>query len=153
MGMATDTQLQGAMAPLIISGKEFPAKTLTDRDYTEIDEYIKSEILAIAYSTMRQQELLPSERQEILSAAILAATKVSWYSSEGIYTMNTPKGMARLAWQMCKPGMPFNKFLAIFRTEGEIQENITRTNVIFDQLNRSENDAEVKEAPAESEKS
>lgn len=150
--MATDTQLQGAGVPLFISGKEFSARTLTDRDYTEINEYIKSEVVNIAYNTIKQQDLVQYERQELLSAAILAATQVNWFTTEGTHIMNTPKGMARLAWQMIKfyhPRTSFKSLHDLFVTADHIQENIDRVNQVFDQLNRPE--TEDKEDKGDSE--
>ena len=144
--MATVTQLQGAGTPLIISEVEYQARTLTDRDYTEIDEYIKSEIVNIAYTAMRNNNLLPSDRQEMLSASLLAATKVNWFTDEGNHIMSSAKGMARLAWQMIKhfqPKLLFSKFLEEFKKTEYLVENMQRTQQVFEDLNYVKEDKEV----------
>ena len=147
--MATETQLQGASIPLMISGIEFQARTLTDMDFTELDNYIRARIVDIAYNCIKLQDRLPSERQELLSAAILAASKVSWYTAEGSNIMNDIDGNAKMAYQMCKPKkMTYTKFLELFKQNGQAKDNIERTAMAFNELNTNldeDNKSEPKE--------
>lgn len=114
--MPTSNQLTGAPIPMKIkngTGKiqEFKASTLTDYDYAELDAFVQDEIVDI--SRRRLEDLLPSERQELMSAAIKAAAGVTWSSPEGLRILNSRKGSIRMGWQMVKehhPELDFNSF-------------------------------------------
>lgn len=136
--MATDTQLTGADYPLKLSGMEFKARTLTDRDSEEINTYIQSKVIETGKMAITS-ETSPIMRKEVLTAAISAATGLTWGSAEGSRVMATIEGMCRLAWQMIKHGnaIEFEKLMDHIRGKGPeiLRVNMEEIDSVFMILN------------------
>ncbi len=133
--MPTDTQLTGASVTMMISGQKYSARTLTDKDFAELDEYIQFCIIETARKA--SQFLSPQERKESLAAAILAATGVRWSGEEGSKVFNTVAGASYLTWAMIKHNhkVTSETFEEIFSQEKYLVDNITEMDRVFIKLN------------------
>lgn len=158
--MSTDVQLTGAGYPLPIHGKEYLARTLTDRDHAELDAYVQSEIMKITRATL-EDSMTQAERQEYISAGLLAVSGLTWGSNEGRRVMASVKGMCRLCYQMIKYYHPKEEFNTLYeyvrrvnnedREIEEVQKVIDTIDEAFLVLNTTyEKDGEV-ETSAEDE--
>ena len=98
--MPTAAQLTGASSPLRINGREFKARTLTDRDYVELDEYIQHKLLEKEKILIDKMNLSSADRMEMTQAALKNAAVASWATNEGAKIMGTIEGTARLGYQM-----------------------------------------------------
>ena len=144
--MATDVQLTGAAYPLKIHGKEYSARTLTDKDHAELDAYVQSELMRVARETLTS-DMTTEERREQLSAALSIVEGLSWGSVEGRRVMSSLKGMTRLGWQMIKhyqPKLEFEvfyehliKYNGVERDNSDIQDAINKIDETFLILNTS----------------
>lgn len=106
--------LTGASFPMHIGDRELAACSLRDKDYIELDAYIQSKIIKIAKEQL--DGLVPTERSELLQAAIKAAASSGWATPEGTKIINTVEGTLRLGWQMCRrkaPSLSFDSFLRL----------------------------------------
>ena len=134
--MPTNVQLTGATIPLTITGKDFQANPLTDRDNAELDAYVKKEIIATA---VEAAESLPKSAQEkVLDAAIRQASGISWSTDEGSQVMASLTGTIRLAYQMIKRNhdIGWEEFKDHFMSDkDELIRNIQTINRVFIELN------------------
>jgi hypothetical protein len=110
----TQPDLTGASCPLVLRNKdqntEYEAVALSRKDYDSLDLWIQSQVVTITRSAA--QELLDDgeinavQFDDMMSIASKAAIGVSLYEPAGSQVINTPKGIARLAWQMTRKHHP-----------------------------------------------
>lgn len=139
--MPTDTQLTGGTMPFVVSEQTFKARPLTDRDYAELDEYVRAHIINTARKVAAN--LSEKERRELLAAAVLAATGLRWTSEEGAKVLNTLEGAAYLSWLMVKhshKNVPFNAFYEVFSQDSFVESNLIELDRVWATLNLPEED-------------
>lgn len=142
----TPQQLTGAAIPITISGKKYQGSILSDKDYAELDSAIQDEVFEIAYRFSRRLTS-QDERSEMLQAAAKAAATSGWGTQECWKYLNSPKGQARLMWQMIKkhhPKLTWEAFFADFTRDEHIQDNLTEASIKFNAVN-----SDVSVAPGE----
>jgi hypothetical protein len=106
--------LTGAPYPLVLRHEgeetEFKAVASSDRDLDAIDRWIQSQVVAIARESLREEiasgNVTQEQYEEEMAIAIRAALGVSIYEIRGAMIINTPRGVARLAWQMTQKHHP-----------------------------------------------
>lgn len=106
-----DSKLFDSGYPIKIGGEEFTASMLTDRDFGDIDNYIKAQYVNTAY--MAAENLSVAERKELTTIALNNAANITWESREGNDLIFSREGIIRLGWQMCRkrhPNLPFKVF-------------------------------------------
>jgi hypothetical protein len=114
MSKMTSPDLTGAPYPLVLRHEgeenEFKAVAFSDRDYDAIDRWIQSQVVAIARESLRDEisngNVTQEQYEEEMAIAIRAALGVSIYEIRGAMIINTPRGVARLAWQMTQKHHP-----------------------------------------------
>ena len=150
-----NSALTKATYPLIIGGKEFAASTLTDKDYGEMDLYIQSKVIEVA--RVSSIGLFPTDRSELLQAAVKAAASSGWGTQEGSRILATVEGTARLGWQMIRANsrISFEEFLKLCRGDSvaATTDSMEAIQIAFNKLNGEDEEEEVKEASSESPKS
>ena len=140
--MSTNANLTNATCPLIlrINGEqvEYLATPLSESDYESIDLWIQSQVIAIsrfaAQEGLDNGEITVDQYEELLSSAARTAISVSLYESSGAAIVYTPKGAARLAWQMTRkhhPELKYKELLPYFKQV----ENYTEVFRVLNTLN------------------
>jgi hypothetical protein len=111
---STDARLNGAAVPLILVNKSGEEVTLlitalTDKDMTELDEWVRSEYIKNARLSL-PANASTEERNETLALAFNQAFGLTFISGLGARMMGTVDGVSRLIWQGCRkeqPGITF----------------------------------------------
>jgi hypothetical protein len=145
--MPTDTQLTGGSCPFRVSGKNFDASPLTDRDYAELDEYVQDQIIQSARRSCK--DLSKEERRELLTIAVRASVGVRWNDEEGTRILfNTPVGQSYMFWSMVKHNHKITpkEFEKIFLSSEHFLDNLEEGYRIFDKLNFTQIEEETEEA-------
>lgn len=109
--MSTDTKLFDSSFPMQIGDKEYQASMLTDRDYGDLDNFIKSFYVDIAYRAA--ENYTPQKRKELVTIALNESINVDWESDVGNSIICSREGMLRVGWQMClkrHPALTFKEF-------------------------------------------
>jgi len=157
--MPKDFQISGAPVPLNISGVTYRARTLTDKDYDELSAWVRYRFMEDAKSSIDSMSLIKEERQEMLTAAMLASSQVTFNSVEGSKIINTnTRGVARVGWQMIHhyhPGISIEEFLEKVTdcgSEDKIIESIREINRVFIDMNIGSTDDEESESEEDSDK-
>lgn len=153
--MSDSADITGAPAPLILKDSkgvesEYSAVALSDRDYDELDRWVQSQVVAISRSSLSEEltegEITVEQYEQEMAIATRAAIGVSLYEARGAEIVNTPPGVARIAWQMCKKRHPDLKPKHFQQYTRQI-ENFLEILRVFKQLNNSSADIEEKEGP------
>lgn len=120
--------------PMKIGDIEFNASTLTDKDYADLDGYIKSVFINIAINSSKNLE--EDFRKELISVALKEAINIGWSSEEGIDIISTTEGCFRLGYQMCRkrhPNLSFNDFKK--EASKKIADSVEQINIAYRTLN------------------
>lgn len=96
-----DNLLTGACTPLSLNGKEYRASPLSDKDISELDEWVQTLTIRRAQAALTDS-MSTAERQELLQVAIREASAMTWVGGHGARMLATVDGMSRLVWQMLK---------------------------------------------------
>lgn len=108
----------GAECPLTLwidgQDQEFLATRFSDKDYSELDLWVQSQVISIARHSLRaaqreaEEEGVPVDfvYDEEMQIASKAAIGVSIYEESGTKILNTPKGVARMGWMLCRAKHP-----------------------------------------------
>lgn len=107
---STDPRLNGASVPLILISREnkeveLLISALTDKDMTELDEWVRSEYIKNARLSL-PANASTEERNETLALAFNQAFGLTFISGLGARMMGTVDGVARLIWQGCLKAQP-----------------------------------------------
>ena len=73
---------------------------LTDRDYDELDNWVKEQIIESAVQGAKHLE--PSIQKLVIDSAVAQASGASWLTPTGTKLIVTPRGIARMLWQSIK---------------------------------------------------
>lgn len=115
--MPTENQLFDAAFPIKIGKQELQASMLTDRDYGDLDLYLKARYIHLVRETAG--ELTEDERKEVMSTAVNNSLKIGWHTDEGIELLFREDGLLHLGYQMIRKRhgakFTFNKFEALAR--------------------------------------
>lgn len=118
--------ITGAPYPLVLrheeGEEEYKAVAFSDRDFDAIDRWIQSQVVAIARESLKEEievgNVTQEQYEEEMAIAIRAALGVSIYELRGSMVINTPRGVARLAWQMTQkhhPNVKYTEFIPYCR--------------------------------------
>lgn len=89
----------------MLGGVEYRMSPLTDRDISELDEWIQTEHIRLARASLGP-ECTQAERDETLGIAMRQARTLSWMSPEGAAIMGTVDGVARVIFQGLRENHP-----------------------------------------------
>jgi hypothetical protein len=145
--------------------KEFLAVLFSDRDYDAIDLWVQSQVISITRNSLRleleeaeesgdkdQIALVQATYEEEMQTATRAAIAVSIYEASGTKILNTPKGVARLFWMMCRKHDPKLKYIEciawcrVLENQNEIMRAFAKLNPR--EARTEETKVEVKEKDA-----
>lgn len=127
MSEGVDTRLVDGSFPMKIGEVTYNASMLTDRDYGDIDNWIKSMYIALA--TNASKMLGETEKKELRVLALGTAISMTWGTDEGLEIMTSLSGLLKLGHQMCRkrhPQLTYEQF------EKEAYKNL---NDSLDQIN------------------
>ena len=97
--------------PMKIGGQEYTASALTDLDYGDLDNFIKSTYVNIAVAA--GDELPSDKKKELISIALNNSLEIGWDTPEGDKILYSGRGMIRLGYQMIRkrhPTVTFKEF-------------------------------------------
>jgi len=138
---ANDSKLFDAAIEFKVGDEVFYASMLTDRDFGDLDQWIKSKYINMAYeaadlaveeaSNDRERSSALNRRKEMIETALLSATSIGWGSDEGWNFMMTSEGMIRLGFQFCRKRHPTLKFKEF---DKEARKDVDKTVVEIDKI-------------------
>tara|TARA_B100000749_G_scaffold269534_1_gene248430 strand:+ start:8324 stop:8806 length:483 start_codon:yes stop_codon:yes gene_type:complete len=96
--------LTNADFPINLEGDEYLAKAPTDRDYVELDVWVKAQYLRMVKGAVDLLE--PSERSEFMKEAMSTVAHVRWANDLGLSFINSPIGLAKIAFLMLRKNHP-----------------------------------------------
>ena len=114
-------------------GTSYLMSPLTDRDISELDEWLQVRYIQLAVSSLGPKATL-EERNEVRLQAAEAASSLTWLSGRGASVMASIDGVTRMLWQSIKREHPTV-------TEQELRkhmyapENIAAVRDRFERLN------------------
>lgn len=156
--MAKPEQISGASIPMKIGNKEYQAKTLSDKDYDELNAYCRFKFIEEGKESVDRMRLPKDARQEMLTSMLLASSQVTFSSAEGAKIINSSnEGIARTGWQMIKANHEFISLEEFTRevigdeSQGHLMSTISSIYEAFHYLNVGDND-DVSEDEGDSDK-
>ena len=153
--MPKPEQISGAGIPMSIGGTMFKARTLSDRDYDELNAWVRWRFLEDQKEAIDKMALIREDRQEMLTSAMLASSQVTFNSPEGSRIANSNiYSFARVGWQMIHhyhPQVSLEEFEAkVVGDESDAHKikSMHEINRVFIYLNigTQEDDEDIKEA-------
>lgn len=114
-----ENQLFDSAFPIKIGKQkiEFQTSMLTDRDYGDLDLYLKARYIELIRNTATN--LSDEARKEVMSVAVNNSLKIGWATDEGIELIFREDGLLHLGYQMIRKRhgekVSFNKFEALCR--------------------------------------
>lgn len=115
--------LTGAHVSLELGDTELSIRRLTDKDITELDEWVKSRIIQLARASL-SDSMTSDEREEFLGIAMRQAMRTTFLSGDGAKMMASLDGLARIVYQglVDKASMSFEDI----RSALLVPENVRR---------------------------
>lgn len=123
-----DSKLSDGAYPMNIGDCTYLASMLCDRDYADLDNYIKSVFIANAVNASSHIEKI-EDKIDIRKIALREAVFVGWNTPERIGIMSTPDGIIHLGYQLIRkrhPNISLNDFVE------EVKKDYLRA---FEQIN------------------
>ena len=105
---------------------------LTDRDISELDEWVRARYIATARASL--EGVTGPDREETLRIAMDRAMALTWLSGEGLKLIATIDGTARLLWQSIYRSHPDLKYEDLRQLMLD-PRNIANVNEAFKELN------------------
>lgn len=134
--MTTKAEATAAPVPFDMGSVEFQLSPLTDRDISELDNWLRARMVRAARESL-PDDATPEQRQETIGAAVVATAGVCLLSDLCASVMATPDGLARVIWQSVKrnhPGLtPEDVEVLLFKETNAIDEAL----MAFDLANNS----------------
>ena len=93
--MAEDSHIAGAPITVTIKERELKLYPLRDREFAELDEWVRSSMVRTALSSLRDSDS-QKFREEVISVAMRASIGLTWMSGDGKRAMGTVAGIAAL---------------------------------------------------------
>lgn len=104
------SDITAAPQPISISEKELSAHPFTEKEFAELTNWVRYQIIQTARSAIRNMsDVLPSEREEILQAAIKSAASSTWDTRDGRQICMSVDGLQHIGWMMVRKSHPFKK--------------------------------------------
>ena len=104
--MIADERMNAAPVLLKFSdGTEYRMSPLTDRDISELDEWVRLTYINLALKSL-PPEVSEEQREAVRFRAVGEAMAVTWTSATGAALMATVDGMTRLVWQGVRVNHP-----------------------------------------------
>lgn len=125
--------LTAARKPIKLGGREFLMTRFSDRDISEIDQWLRARIIRDARESLDANST-HSERAEILEIAMRMAAVTSMYSPIGARMIATVDGMAKMLLQSIHRDHP-NETVESLRQLLFDQENLDVVNQEWKDLN------------------
>lgn len=131
--MPNTAKITGASHDITFAdGTTYRMAPLTDRDISELDNWVRSRHIQIAIDAGK--DLSDEDRMELKEVAMMQAATLSWMSGMGARLMATVDGMARLCWQGIKTNHPLVS-LEDLRAKMFDPVNVDEANRVFEKLN------------------
>jgi len=92
--------LTNADVPLNVNGRDLRAKAPTDRDFTELNVWVKAQYLKTVKEAI--DLLPPADQSGFRSDAMKTVIQVNWGNELGLPFINTPQGITKIAWMMLR---------------------------------------------------
>lgn len=154
-----DSKLFDSSWPMTIGNVEYSASIFTDRDYGDLDNWIRATYISNSFKSAEQLEKSDDSEDiskgfEIRKFTLGEAPNVGWRTFEGINIMGTKEGILRIGWQMIRkrhPQVQFKDFK--LEAEKDIIKSMTDINLVDKQLNYVKKDSSPGGADAENDKS
>jgi len=138
---ADDSRMAGAASPLrFADGTEYQMSPLTDRDISELDEWVRCRFINLAMRSL-PDDMSESDRTKFRVNAVHEAMTLTWMSGRGAQQMASVDGIARLVWQSVKrnnPGVAEDEL----RRHLFSRENLAAVQLQFRRLNMPETAAD-----------
>lgn len=119
-------------APISLGGKLYTVAPLTDKDISELDEYIRH--VHVTTAVKATQGLSQEIQDRALEIAISQASELSFMSPRGASIIRSLDGVARILWQGLKhnhPDLSYEEVRATFTDRSLVKE----ANRVFTKLN------------------
>lgn len=119
-----------AAAPTYVTlgDKNYRMSPLSDKDYEEINNWIRSSYLQMVRQSFTP-DMLPAQRQEEIAVAQETARGLNMLSMHGKSVMSTPEGVSLLVWLGIKrnhPDVPLDEISPHFLDPQKITEVMER---------------------------
>lgn len=144
----SNQKLTAASMPLKIGSKTFQASPLSDKDLTELDNWVRADFIRTARKSLTP-DMSTAEREETLSVAMRIAQTLCAFRGSGARQLASVDGMIRLVWQSVKhnhPNVTEDELRALLLTPEAAAEAIAETNSVFAMLNMPEQKQPAKNA-------
>lgn len=121
--------------PMRIGDAEYTASSLCDKDYGDLDNYIKATYVAIAESA--SVDLPPDRRKELITIALSNSLAVGWDTEEGDKILYSGLGILRIGFQMIRkrhPTVQYKEFHA--QASKNMIEAVRQIETVYSALTR-----------------
>jgi len=109
-----------------LGDREFVLSRLTDRDLSELDEWLRARIIKMAQASL-PDDASDKLFERTMGVAMSKAMRTTWMSGDGARMMATPDGMARIIWQSAHHEDPDVEYEELRRLMF-VPENVKTTN-------------------------
>lgn len=109
-----------------IGGKTLRLAPLTDADHGELDNWVRSRLIRIAREAI-PYDATASDREELLQAALMRASTLTWMGEHGYALARTTEGMARLVWQCLQRHHARDRTITVEWIRGELSKDANAT--------------------------
>lgn len=97
-----DNALFDSKLPIKIGGQELRCSYLTDRDYGDLDHYIKARYVQLAFKVANSGHLSEEDQKEYKSIAVSNSLKIGWGTKEGIEIVWSEDGILHIGFQFIR---------------------------------------------------
>jgi|SRR6185437_6117870 len=134
--------ISAASAPLTLKGVDYNISPLSDRDWDELNNWLRSRLIKIARNSLTP-DMDQESRDEVVGAAVREASKIDLMTGRGLRELSGPEGQCRMLYQSLKrehPRMTAEQCKKLlFRDDGKPDgESIKEFARIFSDLNMPE---------------
>lgn len=96
--------LTAARVSLVLDGEEYLLDRITDQDISELDEWVRGNVMRIARASLSGPD--DPFFEKTMDLALGKASRTSWMTGDGAKMMATPDGLARIVWQAAHRNHP-----------------------------------------------
>lgn len=110
-----DSALFDSAIPMQIGNQQYMASMFTDKDYGDLDNYIRSSFIQMGVEAA--EKLKNGMADKLISITLTKATEVGWMTVEGINIISTVDGICQLGFQSIRkrhPEVKYSEFRAEF---------------------------------------
>lgn len=121
-----DAKITGAAHPMKLGDKEFESFPLSDRAFSELDEFVRAMFVRIGLKALEDSVV---KINYIIPTLIKESSSVRWFRDTGRDFLDGIEGTAYLAWQMTRKG--HNLSFDQFRDFVDFRRDVDTINTIF----------------------